>query len=53
MPKQIDPNEEKAKTPVIDLDSGDNNTVSNSTPPLIYLDSLEEVDSSKQEKHKS
>ena len=52
MPKQIEHNEEKAKTPVIDLDSGDSNTVPNSTPPLIYLDSLEEVDSSKQEKHK-
>ena len=34
-------------------DPSDNNTVPNSTPPLIYLDSLEEVDSSKQEKHKS
>ena len=48
-PKQIESNVEKAKIPLIDLDSGDNNTVPHSTPPLIYLDSHEELDTSNQE----
>ena len=48
-PKQIESNVEKVKIPLIDLDSGDNNTVPHSTPPLIYLDSHEEVDTGNQE----
>ena len=49
IPKQTKSKVEKAEIPLIDLDSGYNITVPNPTPPLIILDSHEEVDTSNQE----
>ena len=43
---QTEPKVEKAEIPLIDLDSGDNNTASHLTPPLIFLDSHEEAETS-------
>ena len=44
-----EPKVEKAEIPLIDLDSGDNSTASQLTPPLIFLDSHEEAEKSNKE----
>ena len=43
---QTEPTAEKAEIPLIDLDSGDNSTASHLIPPLIFLDSHEEAETS-------
>ena len=44
-----EPKVEKAEIPLIDLDSGDNSTASHLTPPLIFLDSHDEAETSNKE----